>query len=226
MDFTESKNKIRLAKPGFKYDTVVFVSLLPVILTTCFCMAYLDADVVLLVKHYLYANRGWSRYTSSIPDFLLLLVVFITVGSYCLYRVRVTFAGLETSTIMFKVLAVVAPISYISKTILKYIFGRVTTREWLMNPQSMAFHWLNGAEYFTGFPSGHMVVFTAVAAVLWRFQPRCRPICLVVLTVLGLLLLATNYHFLSDVIAGGYVGVLVEVVVFRSVAFSHIRRYE
>jgi membrane-associated phospholipid phosphatase len=121
---------------------------------------------------------------------------------------------------MYKMLAITAPVSFAAKSLLKYIFGRITTREWLLAPQDLGFHWFNGGDRYTGFPSGHMVVITALVAIVWRFQPRFRSTYLVLLILLALSLVATNYHFLSDVIVGAYVGLLVEVCIFRIVARS------
>jgi membrane-associated phospholipid phosphatase len=130
---------------------------------------------------------------------------------------RVSSAQIDNSAITYKMLAITAPVSFIAKTYFKYVFGRITTREWLLAPSDLGFHWFSGLERFSGFPSGHMAVFTALIAVLWRLQPRFRPTYLVVLMLLAMALIATNYHFFSDVIAGAYLGLLVEVCIFQIV---------
>jgi hypothetical protein len=47
---------------------------------------------------------------------------------------------------------------------------------------------------------------------LSRYYPRYCLIFLVSLLLLGLLLIATDYHFLSDVMAGGFLGVVVAII--------------
>lgn len=207
-----------LAKNNALYDTTVYISVGPVILATYLCMHYLDTGLAVLVRNLLFANRGWSRYASAIPDVLLLLVVFITVTATFLYRSRVAGDRIDSSAVMYKMLALAAPLAFLTKTAFKYVFGRITTREWLLVPQDSGFHWFDGGEQFVGFPSGHMLVITAIVAVLWRFQPRYRPAYLTMVVLLAVALVATNYHFVSDVIAGSYAGLVVEVCLFRKVA--------
>ncbi len=203
------------AKDNALYNTAIYISAVPVVLATYLCMKYLDTGFAVLVRNLLFANRGWSRYASAIPDVLLLLVVFITLAATFLYRSRVARDRLDSSAVMYKTLAIAAPLAFVAKTGFKYVFGRITTREWLLAPQDSGFHWFDGGEKYVGFPSGHMLVITAIVAVLWRFQPRYRTACLMMVVLLAVALLATNYHFVSDVIAGAYVGLLVEVCVFR-----------
>jgi membrane-associated phospholipid phosphatase len=56
-----------------------------------------------------------------------------------------------------------------------------------------------------------MVVFTALAAASWLLFPKYRAASLAAITALGGALVATDYHYLSDVIAGGYLGLAVLV---------------
>ena len=46
---------------------------------------------------------------------------------------------------------------------------------------------------------------TVLSVVCIRY-PRSRPICLVAGLLVGMVLVGLNYHFFSDVIAGGFVG--------------------
>ncbi|HEX9079728.1 MAG TPA: phosphatase PAP2 family protein [Desulfuromonadaceae bacterium] len=193
-----------------RYEAALLAALVPVGLATYFCIGHLDIPVALLVRSCLSGYRSWSRHTSSIPDALLTLVVLVTVGAYSCYRYRMSRGSLDLATVTSKMLAVAAPLSFLAKAVLKYVFGRINTREWLLAPHEYGFHWFNGTDRYSGFPSGHMAVLTALIAVLWRLHPRYRPACLALLLLLGLALIATNYHFVSDVIAGTYLGLLVE----------------
>ena len=60
---------------------------------------------------------------------------------------------------------------------------------------------------YAAFPSGHTAVTCAVISVLWIYCPKWR--WLYALAVLGVAigLIGANYHFVSDVIAGGFVGI-------------------
>jgi membrane-associated phospholipid phosphatase len=107
------------------------------------------------------------------------------------------------------------PAAYVVKSFLKYVFGRTTTRYWLLKPDLYGFHWFHGGGFYAGFPSGHMAVFTALTASLWRLYPHYRAICAIFLLILAFPLIETNYHFLSDVIAGAYLGVIVEACTYK-----------
>jgi len=204
-----------------RYEACLLAALIPVALATYYCVAYLDIPVADVVRRYLYASRGWRHYTSSLPDALFILVACVTLGSYALFRYRAAHTGIDAPAVMYKLLAVAAPASFCVKTLLKWVFGRINTREWLLTPQGYGFHWFNGSDRYSGFPSGHMVVIAALAAVVWRFNPRWRPLCLALLLLLAAALVATNYHFLSDVVAGLYAGLAVEAAACRVVG----RRY-
>ena len=191
------------------------MALFPVALATYCCIGHLDIAVAEFVRQYLYTSKGWRHLTSSIPDTLLIAVACVTAGSYAMFRYRASRYGMDATALMFKILAVTAPVSYIVKSFLKYAFGRINTREWLHAPQEYGFHWFSGVGRYSGFPSGHMLVVTALGAVVWRFNPRYRPACMGALLVLALAMIATNYHFVSDVIAGTYAGLVVEECVCR-----------
>lgn len=198
-----------------RYDSALLLALFPVALATYYCINHLDIAVAEFVRRYLYASKGWRHLTLSIPDALFIVVACVTAASYSGFRYRATHYGIDARAVMCKTLAVIAPVSYVVKSFLKYVFGRINTREWLHAPQEYGFHWFSGAAYHSGFPSGHMLVVTALVAAVWRFQPRYRPACLGLLLILALAMIATNYHFVSDVIAGAYAGLVIEECTHR-----------
>lgn len=198
-----------------RYNRALIIALLPVAAASYYCIAYLDIDVARFVWRTLYASKKWQHLTLSLPDFLLILVICVSVTSHLLARYRSARFGADQLVVMFRMLAIVGPASYIAKSVLKFVFGRVNTRVWLGSPQEYGFHWFSGTGSHAGFPSGHMLVFTAFLAVLWRFFPRCRITCSGLLSGLALALIATDYHFVSDVIAGTYAGLVMEACVCR-----------
>lgn len=195
-----------------KLWTGSFLLLVPLLIL---CVLYVDVPVGLFVKHHLYANVKWSRLTTDLPDLLLLVVVLVTFAALSTYLVRTKKGIYDALTDWARLITWTAPASYLAKSVLKFIFGRVNTRNWTHNPDLYSFHWLSGGDGFEGFPSGHMVVMVTLFAALCRFFPRCRALSIVTLSLLGLALIATNYHFVSDVIAGAYVGIAVEALLFR-----------
>lgn len=178
------------------------------------CVRYLDIPVANYVKDHFFGNRHWSRITSNLPDLLLLVVLFTTLVSLLFYLVRIRKGIYDADTQLAGLVILAAPASYLVKNVLKFVFGRVNTRHWLQEPNLYGFHWFQRRQGCEGFPSGHMVVIVTLLAALWRFHPKSRPYCLLVGVSLALALVATNYHFVSDVIAGTYLGVVVEAVAF------------
>ncbi len=198
--------------------TILLLAAPLVALTVVFCNAYLDTQIAILVKRLSRQHRGVFAFLADIPDTLLAFVLVVTVFALFGYFSRARKGINDQKTLLFKLLAWLASASYIVKVVCKYIFGRIETRKWLLRPDLYGFRWFHGRGYFDGFPSGHMLVFTALAAVLWRFYPRYKAIILSFIVLLAFALIAGNYHFLSDVIAGTYLGVLTEMVIFRIIA--------
>lgn len=179
-----------------------------------FCVYFVDLPVALFVESRLYTNAGWSEATSDLPDLLFLVVLFSMLVSLLVYLVRTREGLYDDTTAFFKLVLWLSPSSYLAKTFLKMVFARVNTRHWLCEHSLYGFRWFQVESGFQGFPSGHMLVIVALLAAAWRFYPGTRALNLATATLLGIALVATNYHFVSDVIAGAYLGVLLEAVAF------------
>jgi membrane-associated phospholipid phosphatase len=182
------------------------------------CNYYIDIPVALFIQRYCYSNFIWFSYTSDLPDALLLVVGITTAGAYACYRIRVHRNIIDAMTKLYLLIAVAVPVSYGAKSIAKFICGRVNTRVWLQAHETYGFHWFQGGGPFCGFPSGHMAVFTTLLAVLWRVCPRWKYQYLFAGTVLAAALIATNYHFVGDIVAGAYLGMMVEGAVYRLIS--------
>ena len=100
---------------------------------------------------------------------------------------------------------------------LKILFGRTWPETWTNNNPSWikdgvyGFEPLHGGAGWFSFPSGHTTLITAPMVVLWICVPRLRALwaALILLVVIGLL--GADYHWLSDTIAGFYLGTAVAV---------------
>jgi membrane-associated phospholipid phosphatase len=99
------------------------------------------------------------------------------------------------------------------KNILKFIFGRTWPETWVDNNLSFirdgvyGFHFMHGGSAYQSFPSGHMAAACAVLSVIWIRYPYFRSFYVIAGLLVGTVLTGANYHFLSDVIAGAFVGV-------------------
>jgi membrane-associated phospholipid phosphatase len=115
--------------------------------------------------------------------------------------------------------ALTCSISFISTSLinsqLKYAFGRTWPNTWIENNPSLiqngafGFNPFHGGLGFASFPSGHAAAICSVMTVLWWSHPNWRPIYLVCVTAVVVGLIGANYHFLSDILRGMFVGVSV-----------------
>jgi len=110
-------------------------------------------------------------------------------------------------------------IAVFMKDALKVVFGRYWPDTWinhnpsLLHDHAYGFHLFHAGTAFQSFPSGHTTVACAAAAALWLDFPRWRAPAVLgaLLVVIGLL--ANNYHFVGDCIAGAWLGATVAVCV-------------
>jgi membrane-associated phospholipid phosphatase len=197
----KAPGKIRLSAGGFLLAAVLVV----------LSSGFLDARIALGFDRLLRSDPLLAHYTSRIPDLLLPAMIVLSGVLWAMYLRRVREGIRDEKTRFFLLSGTAMPVAYVAKQMLKYIFGRMNTRVWLENPVDLSFHWFHGGGEYGSFPSGHMAVFTALAVACWLFYPKYRVACLSVMIALGFAMIATDHHYLSDVIAGGYLGLVVFV---------------
>lgn len=182
----------------------IAVSLL-VLAAVLLSIRFLDEGIAIRVMHFIRSIRSIHRATEHIPDILPDLVAVGTFLMWLIYFYRLYKKFDDAKTHFLLLAAVTLPVSYILKTYFQYMFGRTTVRSWLLHHRPLIFKWFHG---FGGgsFPSGHMTVFAAFGAAVLLFFPKFRKPVIIFLIVLGVALIGTDYHFLSDVIAGAYLG--------------------
>jgi membrane-associated phospholipid phosphatase len=108
------------------------------------------------------------------------------------------------------------------KDALKVVFGRYWPATWinhnpsLLHDNAYGFHPFHVGTAFQSFPSGHTTVACAAMAALWLNFPRWRVVAILgaLLVIVGLL--ANDYHFVGDCIAGVWLGTTVAVYVYSS----------
>jgi membrane-associated phospholipid phosphatase len=140
--------------------------------------------------------------TSSISALAFVICGFMAISGR-------RFSTLST-TVTMCVLSTITAI--LIKDQLKPLFGRTWPDTWapgilsLVRDGVYGFHYFRYGHSFESFPSGHAAVATAVLSVPWFLFPRLRvgaAICTIAIDM-GLVML--NLHFLSDVIAGTFIG--------------------
>jgi len=162
----------------------------------------------------LYANSRLPQHATfetltHIPDpFIpLALVIFVGIGLYVLAGGQLT--KVHATAWLCSVSVIVAEGT---KVQLKYFFGRTWPDTWVNgNPSfihdgAYGFNLLHGGPGYASFPSGHMSLTAAVVSVLWIAYPKGRLLYVAIVLAVAIGLIGANYHFLSDIIAGSFVG--------------------
>jgi membrane-associated phospholipid phosphatase len=88
---------------------------------------------------------------------------------------------------------------------LKFVFGR--TWPYLLRDDVYGFNFFQSGRFFESFPSGHAAVAAVVLFVVWILFPTKRILCGIGIVAVDLGLVALNLYFLSDVVAGSFVGI-------------------
>lgn len=101
------------------------------------------------------------------------------------------------------------------------VFGRYWPETWshdnpsLIGTGTYGFHPFQRGDDIGSFPSGHAARIFGFATVWLIAIPRSRSICVILCAPMVVSLVATNYHFVSDVIAGSVLGAIVATYAAR-----------
>jgi membrane-associated phospholipid phosphatase len=170
---------------------------------------WIDRPVAYFAHTQLAPYRPLFHQMQRIPEVFAAaaVLVFALAGVFALTGRRITrpLAVLLLSGVSLAAGAVI-------KDQLKFVFGRTWPETWINNNPSLirdgvsGFNFFHGGAGYAAFPSGHMTATCAVMAVLWFAYPRFRPIYVLVIAIVAIGLMGANYHFVSDMIAGGFIG--------------------
>jgi len=169
---------------------------------------FFDRDLAFWVH-----NKNFRQYPifdmlTHIPDVMLVMVVI-----YCIYySIRFESIRNDVKHRPFRAMIISFAITVLLKDALKIVFGRYWPETWIHNNVSLirdhayGFNLFHKGTAYQSFPSGHTANTAAIVTVLWVAYPRFRWVSVVLSAAVVIGLLADNYHFLSDVIAGGWLG--------------------
>ena len=197
-----TNNAKNLMQSGF---VVWLVSLAGVSAAVIVSVLWLDRPIALLAYGW-FGHYRIVQHLGETTDFFGLLVVLGFAVLLARWMLARRFGMIDVvAKLCIVTLAVAAPLS----SWLKFIFGRT----WPAYGQpsfifegAYGFHPFHGGPDFGSFPSGHAAAVCAVAVILWTYLPMLRALCAVSVATISVVLLAGDFHFLSDVIAGAFVG--------------------
>src|ERR1051326_5857082 len=192
----------------FRKTTVAFLIGLGLVLI---CYAFIDRPLAFYVRHHNfdgYVFLKWLTYPPPIaqawtPVVLVALLLRRLYGP--LRKWELALIGASVSMVLADQF----------RQSLAYVFGRYWPETWINGNPSLigngayGFHWFHGGIAYASFPSGHTARTLAVASVMWMTYPRWRWVCVFSVLLISVGLVGMNYHFVGDVVAGGFVGGIV-----------------
>lgn len=199
-----------IKSPSRPIQAIVLGSLLIVV-----CYFFVDRPVARFAHCHQPSRPGdrstWSACLSSLPTFSDRLGNFIVAGIIGVVAWRVWRRGGRLQTLLLAIATSLA-VTYAIKCLLKGVFGRTWPESWLGDNPSLIANGVYGFFPFHfdtahgAFPSGHAAATFAVVSVLWLGWPRGRWLYGIVAGAICAALVALNYHFVGDVLAGAMLG--------------------
>ena len=190
------------------------VSLASVAMAVVVCVIWLDRPIAVLAYEWFGRHRA-VQHLAETPSFFGPLVVL----AFAVLLVRWTLARrFTTIDVVANLCIITLAIGEPLKGWLKFIFGRT----WPAYGQpsfifegAYGFHPFHGGPDFGSFPSGHTAAVCAIAVILWTYLPALRALCAATVATISVALLAGDFHFLSDIIAGAFVGISLSALVMK-----------
>lgn len=176
---------------------------------TVFAYEWADRPVAFFFHKTVARPETFARLTYA-PDPMvpLAVIVFVILGLINLSGRALS--RLQNCALLCSLSVIVAELTKIH---LKLAFGRTWPDTFRDNNPSFlrdgvyGFNFFHGGHAYASFPSGHTAVTCAVISVLWIYYPAWRWLYVLAVLAVAVGLIGANYHFVSDVIAGGFVGV-------------------
>jgi membrane-associated phospholipid phosphatase len=166
---------------------------------------WLDKPIAILVHDTFGRFEVLGSFTGT-PSFYSPLAIFILLVLLVRRLAFRPFGKLDVVLILCDVSIILAKLIMPP---LKFLFGRTWpqyARPSLIGDGVYGFHFLHSGPGFESFPSGHMASISALITVLWIYYPKYGPIYAAVIAAMAGGLIVGNYHFVSDVLAGSFVG--------------------
>lgn len=217
------------------------LSLIPTVLLITFCYFWADPAFAFWSDHENFRQFPFFDYCTHIVDVIVIgsvLYYFYFAWSFSKglsLQKKQTQQGQRYLSFSYPGLNVANSIciSLFIKDSFKAVFGRYWPSTWVNNNPSLihdhayGFHWFHKGAMYQSFPSGHTTAAVAMAVALWLNFPRgaWRYLGALLGTAVIIGLLADNYHFLGDCIAGAWIGATVAVyVTAHTNKFSNINK--
>jgi membrane-associated phospholipid phosphatase len=197
-DYSAEFQGMTMHLPSLRVWLIALVAVAAVIV---FCVWIVDLPVAL----YVHAHAGGLNFLARPLDAEVLFVPLAALTIFaCGCAVLAGRATPRWADIMmvasFSLLGAIACNFFL----LQPAFGRLDLGWWLVKGR-YGFDFLHGQEG-QGFPSGHATLAASFLSVFWLYYPRARIFIAAFIAVESAGLVLLNWHFVSDVIGGLFVG--------------------
>ena len=179
------------------------------------CYFFIDRPFAHFVHDTLLGSRPVFNVFAQLPDILspMVVVCALFLGICATLKRRLTKIQIAIVLSAFSL-----ALSVVLKNWLKFAFGRTWPETWVQDNPSLirdgvyGFNPFHGGPGFAAFPSGHMVAISAIISIFWILHPQLRWIGMLSVAAVFIGQLGANYHFVSDLIAGGFIGFSIGLV--------------
>lgn len=192
-----------------------FLSLMAAVLMASISYFWLDQPIARLAHSWLPHHATFERVSHTPDPFVPLTVLTLVVLALWTISGRIL-SKIQNAAVVCSLSVLMAEAT---KNQLKFVFGRTWPEAWFPDGPSFirdgayGFHAFHGGLGYGSFPSGHMAVACAIISVLWSYYPKLRAVYLLAALSAAGGLIGGNYHFLSDVIVGAFIGILIGAMI-------------
>jgi membrane-associated phospholipid phosphatase len=190
------------------------------VIVVAVCYAYVDRPVAEFLDRRMRHAIGWVLLERALAPFNLVVVAALLFLFAC--GIRVVSGGALGSWTRTPLLCAWATMWAIAaEIILKRLFGRGWPDPTYIQDGLYGFHWLHGGPHWQSFPSGTAAASVAIATVLRIVAPRWRTPGPLIAALLCVAVVATNDHWVGDVIAGAFLGATIGWMTVALTAPAH-----
>ena len=181
------------------------------------CYYIVDRPVARFIHQHQLLSPEAREWPPRISDWLK-NVGLVTVVLVLLWRIWHRAGRMQT---LFLAIAADLVVATVVKQVLKWGFGRYWPMTWkphfpsLLGTGDYGFHPFHHGLAYESFPSGHALLICSLMTLLWIAAPRWRWVYGSIYAFVCVALVAMNYHFVGDVIAGAVLGSITGVCVAR-----------
>jgi membrane-associated phospholipid phosphatase len=173
---------------------------------TVLSIAYVDRPLAIFIDGHFRHTFGWVVLDRSLEPLKAVAISALFFLFWAGYR-TVSGHGLQkwAEKVLLCSWAVVWGLA--AEFVFKQIFGRAWPDPTYTQNHLYGFRFLHAPQNWTSFPSGTAIGSSALATALARLFPRSRAVCAVLAAMVCIGVVVANYHWLSDSIAGAFLGI-------------------